>query len=406
MTPRNPGTLRRTSCGAPLAACALVVMVLGCGGSTSTHKGAASPAAAAKARPREVKPAALREIDAGLRALRLGGPEANERAAEAFERAVAADPTLWEAWHDLGVVRAREGDDRRAVAAYGTALQHKRDHAPSLLARAEAHRRLGRRAEAKADYEAALALDEDDAATRLRLASLLREAGDTEGSLRAVREVLRRSAGAKELADANVELGLIYLAAGREELAGLVLSKAASADAKNPRVWNALGLLALKGGRDQEAFQHLDRATNLDPTFRDARFNKATVLLDAGDYKQAKAELDAALAGKEDAADLDALVALGVADRGLGEHRAARSTWERVLRVAPMHADALYNLGLLHMDFLKEEPKAREYFTKYMAAAADAHPRRKDAESRLADLGGPIPPPAPPPGATPVPKKR
>jgi len=33
-------------------------------------------------------------------------------AAEAFARAVAADPSMWEAWHDLGVVRARAGDDR------------------------------------------------------------------------------------------------------------------------------------------------------------------------------------------------------------------------------------------------------------------------------------------------------
>jgi tetratricopeptide (TPR) repeat protein len=396
------------SSGAGLAAALLVVMVLGFGGSTSTHKAAAkSSPAAARAKQRDVKPAALREIDAGLRALRLGGPEANERAGEAFERAAAADPSLWEAWHNLGVVRAREGDDRRAVTAYGRALDVKKDHVPSLLGRAEAQRRLGRRGEARADYEAALADDPDDAATRLRLASLLREAGDTDGSLRAVREVLRRNATGKVLADANVELGLIYLAAGREELAGLVLSKAATADAKNPRVWNALGLLALKQGKDQEAFQDLDQATNLDPSFRDARFNKATVLLDAGDYKQARAELNAVMKGQEDGADLDALVALGVADRGLGEHAAAKAAWERVLKVAPMHADALYNLALLHMDFVKDEGRAREYFTRYMNAAPDGHPRRKDAESRLSELGGPIPPPvAPTPPPTAAPKKK
>lgn len=387
--------------GAALAHALAVVMTLGCGGSTKTHS---TSRAAPVAKQRDVKPAALREIDAGLRALRLGGPEANERAAEAFERATVADPTLWEAWHDLGVVRAHGGDDRGATLAYGRALERKKDHVPSLLGRAEAYRRLGRRAEARADYEAALVADPDDTATRLRLASLLREGGDTDGSLRAVREVLRRNATGKELADANVELGLIYLAAGRPELAELVLGKAASADAKNPRVWNALGLLALKEGRDQEAFHDLDRATNLDPSFRDARFNKATVLLDAGDYQQARNELNAALKGLDDGADLDALVALGVADRGLGDHAAARATWERVLKVAPMNADALFNLALLHMDFLKDEPKAREYFTRYVAAAPDGHARRKDAESRLAELGGPIAPPAPAPAVAPQPQ--
>src|SRR5215208_225756 len=88
-------------------------VILGCGGgsaadteTTPTVKTAApaSPASskggAAAAKPakptRDVKPAALREFDGGLRALKLGGPEANERAAEAFERATAADPSLWE----------------------------------------------------------------------------------------------------------------------------------------------------------------------------------------------------------------------------------------------------------------------------------------------------------------------
>jgi tetratricopeptide (TPR) repeat protein len=397
MPPFVPAHFRRATGGALLAAA--IWIVLGCGG------GATATKETAKAKPtaRGPSPQAVRELDAGLRALRLGGPEASQRAAEAFERAVAADPTLWEAWHDLGVARARSGDDRRAVDAFGRALALQPQHAPSLIARAESLRRLGRRADARADYDAAIKLDEDDVATRLRLASLLRESGDTDGGLRAVRDVLRRQVEGQQLADANVELGLIYLAAGREELAELVLSKAASADAKNPKVWNALALLALQRGKDQEAFQRLDHATELDPSFRDARFNKATVLLDAGDYAAARSELQAALKGRDD--DLDALVALGVAERGLGEHAAARRTWERVLAAAPMHADALFNLGVLHMDFLGQEDRARELLARYRTAAPDDHPRRKDAESRLGQLGpAPAPPPPPPVAPAPAPK--
>ena len=382
--------------GAWLAAA--VTIVLGCGGSTSTHKGTAT---ARRAVARDPKPAAVRELDAGLRALRLGGPEASQRAAEAFERATVADPTLWEAWHNLGVARARSGDDRLAVTAFGKALELEPQHVPSRLGRAESFRRLGKRTEARADYEAAIKLDDDDIATRLRLASLLREGGDTDGGLHAVREVLKRQVEGKELADANVELGLIYLAAGREELAELVLSKAAAADPKNPKVWNALALLAMAQGKDQEAFQRLDQATDLDPNFRDARFNKATVLLDAGDYAAARTELQAALKGQEDGTDLDALVALGVAERGLGDHAAARRTWERVLAVAPMNADALFNLAVLQQDFLKNETKARELLARYQSAAPDGHPRRKDAESRIGELGPAPTPPTPAPSSIP-----
>src|SRR5262245_55051096 len=157
--------------GAGAVFASLVAVCMGCGGGRSTHT-KTTPHAAAR---REPAAAALRELDAGLRALRLGGPEAGERAAASFERAVALDATLWEAWHDLGVARAREGDDRRAATAYGRALGLRPKHTPSLLARAEALRRLGRRREARTDYEAALAVEPDDLGTRLRLASLLRE---------------------------------------------------------------------------------------------------------------------------------------------------------------------------------------------------------------------------------------
>src|SRR5262249_30757972 len=284
------------------------------------------------------------------------------QAASRFADAVAADDGFWEAWHDLGVVRARLGDDRAAVVAFGKALDGNPGYVPSRLARAEAVRRLRRWREALADYDAILTKDPDDLTTRLRMSSLLRENGDTDGSLKQVREVLRKNPQGKELAAANIELGMVYLAAGRDELAELVLNKAAQTDPQNPRVWNALAILSLKRGRDQEAFARLDRATSLDPSFRDARFNKAAVLLDAG----AKVELDVAARGDD---DLDALVALGVALRGLGDIDRARGVWERVLRQSPMQPDALYDLGVLHMEFQRDEGKARDYLSKFIDAA-------------------------------------
>src|SRR5215470_10700032 len=311
------GTFHSLHCG-PVLAAALAVLAA-CGGHTQTHTTVPDrPAVAsgtagktgAKAKKDVPQSPGLRDFDAGLRALKLGGPEANQRAAESFQRAVDADPTLWEAWYDLGVTKGKLGDDRGAIVALSKAISFA-DNKSARLARAEASRRIRRFSDARSDYEAVFTKDPNDLGARLRYASLLRESGDTDGSIKAVREVLKRNAQGKDLADANVELGLDYLAANRHELADLVLNKAAQVDPKNPRVWNALGLLALKEGKDQEAFQRLDHATDIDPNFRDARFNKATVLLDAGDYGQAKNELTAALKGQEEGADIDAMVALG-----------------------------------------------------------------------------------------------
>lgn len=361
-----------------IRAAILVVALAACGGGSGARVG---PAAPVKRAP--VKRDALREFDAGLRALRLGGPEAHERAAERFEAAVEIDDTLWEAWYNLGLVYARVGDDGAALAALDEASARNRQYAPIYLARAEAARKLRRWDAARKDYARALELDPDDATTRIRLASLQRESGDLDGCLKTLREALRRSG---QDARVYVELGLMYLAAGRDELAELVLRKASEMDAKNPLVWNALALLMLKRGKDQEAFLLFDQATSLDPSFRDARFNKAAVLMDAGDYKRAVTELEAVVAG--DSEDLDARLALGVAYRGAGEYDRAAEAWKLVLRSAPKNADAAWNLAVLFMDFQKNEAQAREWLARFVQIAPGDHPKLADAKARQGELGG------------------
>ncbi len=352
----------------------IILLLAACG------NGGARPSSAAPQPRAPVKRDALREFDAGLRAIRLGGPEANERAAERFENAVELDPGLWEAWYNLGVIYAREGDDGAALDSFEAALERNSDYTPARLARAEAARKIGRVSQARKDYEAILARD-DDVATRLRLASLLRESGDLDGCLKAVRAALRKSGSDPR---AYVELGLMHLAAGRDELAELVLRKAGEMDPKNPLAVNALALLELKRGRDQEAFVLFDHASSLDPQFKDARFNKAGVLMDAGDYKRAVPELEAVVAA--DPEDQDARIALGVAYRGLGEYDKAAASWEMVLKSAPRQPDALFNLAVLEMDFRKRPGIAKERLAQYLQVAPEDHPKRKDAKARESEL--------------------
>jgi hypothetical protein len=61
------------------------------------------------------------------------------------------------------------------------------------------------------------------------------------------------------------------------------------------------------------------------------------------------------------------------------------------------------------MDFLKDEGQARGYLARYLAAAPDDHPQKKDANQRMSELG-PAPAPAsqpglPAPASRPAPKK-
>ncbi|HEY5948068.1 MAG TPA: tetratricopeptide repeat protein [Kofleriaceae bacterium] len=364
----------------------LLALAVACGGG-ATRKVKGGRTASDKRDP--IKPAARKEFEAGLRAFRLGGPEASETARARLRAALKIDPTIWEAWYDLGVVAWREGEDDEAIDDFTKALAQNRDHTPTLTARAEAYRRAGRKKEARADYEAAIkGMEEDDPNRRdvaARLASLLRDAGEYEDAVEVLRETVRVSGTSARI---YTELGQIYIAQKRLELAQLVLAKALELDAKDPAVYNALALLAQRQGKAQEAFERYDQAVSLDASYIDARFNKATVLLDAGDYARAKTELAAIVEKKQE--DYAAWVSLGVAHRGLKEFPEARKAFERVIKEAPKRssprADAMWNLALLKLEFVNDEAGGKADLERYLQEAPTSHAKRQDAETRCKDL--------------------
>ena len=365
----------------------LIAMLAACGGGTR-HVDTGPQTAQTKAKRDPINPAAYREFEAAMRAERIGQPDANETARQRLNAALKIDPKIWEAWFDLGVIAWKEGDDDAAVDAYTKALAINQNHTASLMGRAEANRRAGHKKEARADYEAAIkAMDEDDPNRRdtaAREASLLRDNGDFDDA-----EILRdtvRTSGIN--AKIYTELGQIYLAQKRLELAQLVLNKAVQLDAKDPAVYNALAMLALRQGKAQESFQLFDQAASMDANYIDARFNKASVLLDAGDYARAKTELAAIVEKRPD--DYAAAVALGVAHRGLKEYPDAKKEWERVLKEAPKksdtHADALWNLAILKIDFLQDEAGGKQDLERYLQEAPTGHSRRQDAENKCKEV--------------------
>ncbi len=366
----------------------IVAILAACGGGSNKHQ-VAGAGARTKERRDPIKPAARKDFDAALRALRLGGPEADETARARLRDTVKVDPTIWEAWYDLGVIAWREGDDDEAIDDYGKALAIDRNHTSVVLARAEAFRRAGKKKDARTDYETALkAMDEDDPNRRdtsARLASLLRDAGDFDEAVEILRNAIRTSGANAKI---YTELGQIYVAQKRLELAQLVLAKALELDAKDPAVYNALAILALKNGKQQEAFERFDQAASLDASFIDARFNKASVLLDAGDYARAKVELTTIVEKRPD--DFAAQVALGVAHRGLKEFPEAKKAFERVIKEAPRRssarADALWNVAILKLDFMEDAAGGKADLERYMQDAPTSHAKRQDAENKCKEV--------------------
>jgi tetratricopeptide (TPR) repeat protein len=366
---------------------AVVCALAACGG--TTKKTDTTVAKHGKEKRDPVKPAAYREFEAAMRAIRLGGPEASETARARLRAALKIDGTIWEAWFDLGAIAWKEGDDDEAVEDYGRALDINKGHNASLMARAEAYRREGKKKEARADYEAAAKnMDEDDPNKRdvaARLASLLRDAGEYDDAVEVLRDTVRTNGINAKI---YTELGQIYLAQKRLELAQLVLAKAVQMDAKDPAIYNALAILAARQGKPQESFQLFDQAASLDPNYIDARFNKAAVLLDAGDYARAKAELAAIVEKRPD--DYAAVVSLGVAKRGLKAFDEAKKDWDRVIKEAPKkssaRADAMWNEATLKLDFTEDAAGGKADLERYLQEAPASHARRQDAENKCKEV--------------------
>jgi len=365
-----------------------LALLIACGGGTK-HQDTVSTNKHGKEKRDPVNPAAYKEFEAAMRAIRLGGPEASETARARLRAALKIDKSMWEAWFDLGAIAWKEGDDDEAVEDYTHALDINKGHTASLMARAEAYRRESKKKEARADYEqAAKNMEEDDPNKRdvaARLASLLRDAGEYDDAVEVLRDTVRTSGINAKI---YTELGQIYLAQKRLELAQLVLAKAVQMDAKDPAIYNALAILAARQGKAQESFQLFDQAAALDPNFIDARFNKAAVLLDAGDYARAKTELAAIVEKRPD--DYAAVVSLGVAQRGLKAFEEAKKDWDRVVKEAPKksgpRADAMWNLATLKLDFTEDAAGGKADLERYLQEAPSSHARRQDAENKCKEV--------------------
>jgi tetratricopeptide (TPR) repeat protein len=348
---------------------------------------------AVEQRPRDARAEALGEFEAAVRLARLG-PESWPSALERLESARQLDPSLWQAWYDTGWLLEAQEKRAEAIEAYRKAL--------ALDGKSEAARRAlasALVADGKLDEAAKVereGLPEGDGADtgtarpaerarRIDLARVLLRAGRLEEAIGELRRVLRaepRSAAALSA------LGLVYRAEKRPELAELVLRRALEIEPGRAAAWNDLGLILLALRRDQEAFAAFDKAASLDPSLAEARRNRAAVYLDCGDYEAAAKELAQLTAAQPRL--VDGWVALGVAERGRGRFAEARRAYEQALALAPSSAAALYNLGVLLMDFQKDPAAARDAFRRFLEAinttADGKHEKRADVEGRMREL--------------------
>ena len=122
--------------------------------------------------------------------------------------------------------------------------------------------KIGRKAEAMAEYRAALKIDPDSVEAHNNLANLLDDTGHPDEALAEYQEALRIN---PKYVAAHNNLGTVLVELGRFDEAMEQFAAAAQSD---PADWHApylTGKVLLKQGRDPEAIPYFRQAVKLDP---------------------------------------------------------------------------------------------------------------------------------------------
>ena len=282
-----------------------------------------------------------------------------EQASRCFERAVALDPTLAEAHHNLGLARQSLGLNAEALNSQDLALRYRPLYPAALLARARVLNALGRREEASAGFEqslAALMQAQPTAEVQFDMAAVLVE---LERPLEALERLDAALLLRPDFADAHLERAMILdsLERGNESLAALDHYLALRKDLHEKLV-DVTGLLQRRGHLSR-ALQLYEEALEADSDYPGAISNYGSLLQLAHRYDDALAAYDRALqtAGQLFAAHSNR----GSVLMDLGRHREALLAFEEALRIQPDSEEVRYNEGLCRLS-LGELEKGWEGF--------------------------------------------
>lgn len=249
----------------------------------------------------------------------------------------------------------------RAAGTHGRALSN-------LGALAAA---AGKLADAKPLWTAALKADGKLRAARTNLAAL---------QLDELRALSPQDAAWKRLADdiqfqlssamaideddvaSRVAFALLAFERSRPALGKLVLDSLAQATPMDPAVRNALAIHAWRTGQSAVAVDHWTAST--DPS---APLNLALAALAIGKYTDARTRLAALKPASRDA--YDHAVALGVAHRALGEHAAAEAALGKALQLDTKRPEAYFALGALHAQIATRATDRNAAIAAYKRAA-------------------------------------
>lgn len=320
-----------------------------------------------------------------------------QAAASKFESVASQHDKMVEALYNAGLSYQNCRMMKDAENQYQAALKVHAGHGPSLANLGQIYFMGGNDQRAKQYWEKAVQADQKIAAPRNGLAWLmLQQVRDKKANIREmekpIQDQLQRALAVEnDNIEAYVLLALMYMEGSdknksRLTLAKLLLDEAKKRDDKFAPLHNARGLLELKRENVASALDEFRLAAQLDPSFVEARMNVGNIVLGFRKYDEAAEHFGAVLAQKPKY--YDAIIGLGVAQRGQKQIDAAEASYKKALGIDGVRSEAHYNLGVLYKDFranstqdLKAAQAAYREAIKYFTAARGKPNATPDVQS-------------------------
>lgn len=220
-----------------------------------------------------------------LEALSLRDAGKATEAIKTLQKALKADPQAADAWAEIARIQQDEGRFDLAIAAVNEAVALAPARADLKSLAGQVHQFYGQSGGgedelriAAREYEAAAALDPNDAAPLRDLTRLYSVLRDTKAALSAWQ---RLAAVDPRNIDAFSQVASLSMAVGDVDGAIEALETAAAAEPQNPRVQQLLGDIKQQNGKAEEALAHYQAAASVDSKDLVTRLKIGELLLTA-----------------------------------------------------------------------------------------------------------------------------
>ncbi len=206
-----------------------------------------------------------------------------------YRELVERRPTMALSYLHLARLLRLRGDQAGAVAALRKALQRQPGDTVTAALLGAYLNEAGRPLEAVKLLEPYAAVAEPDVDVLVALGMALAETGRREEAKRTF-ETARRVDPSDAILTVN--LATVYMLGREDARAESLLREAVAQKQDSFRAWNALGVIAARAGRSDEAIEHWRRALQAEPDALDTLFNLGATLVQLGRREEARPYLE------------------------------------------------------------------------------------------------------------------